>query len=238
MSAHQTIAILVGLSIIPPLLYMAWVRSLESSRREPMGQVLLAFLYGAIIGAGLALLLNGLFNAGTVYYAEAATGLSAVFLTVVVAAPFIEELTKGLGLGRRRSHIDELEDGIIYGTAIGLGFATTENLLYGITALYAEGVDVAIATIVYRTVSAMLLHAGTTALLGFGYARLVLRDDSVAVLLPYYLVAVLIHAAYNFMVLTSGLLGFVAAVVLVLILSSVMRSTIRKLDALPHSQYA
>lgn len=238
MTWHEPTLILVGLTILPPLAYLLWVRNMETSGREPMGQVLRSFVFGAIVGAGLALVLNTLFNVGAVYYAQAATGLGAVFLTVVVAAPFIEEATKAIGLGRRRPVIDQLQDGIVYGTAIGLGFATTENLLYGFSAFLDEGFDVAGQTIVMRTLSAMLLHGATTALIGFGYARMVRQNSVVAVLIPYYLVAVLAHAAYNFLVLTDTLYGFLAAVLLAMLLSYQMHKTIRRLDALPHTSRA
>jgi hypothetical protein len=47
--------------------------------------------------------------------------------------------------------------------------------------------------------------------------------------------AVLLHALYNFLVVSQGILGFWVAVAMVVLLSSYMRRRIRTLDALPHT---
>ncbi len=38
-----------------------------------------------------------------------------------------------------KGEIDEVEDGIVYGAACGLGFGATENILYGLSAGVAVG---------------------------------------------------------------------------------------------------
>lgn len=220
---------LVALSLIPPMLYLLWLRSRERFDREPVGSVVGAFVYGGTIGVAIAVLLHILFDFG---YQQSGGPfpLEDAFVAAVVIAPLVEEFAKALGLGRFRRRILELEDGIIYGAGLGLGFAATENLVYGVTALLDSGFGDAIVTVVVRVFSSMLLHSGASALLGFGYAVAVLRGRGMWSLLPYYLVAVFLHAVYNFLVSTQQLIGLVAAVIMVSFVATTLRRRIEHLD--------
>lgn len=225
------LGILVALSVIPPLLLAVWVRNMERYQKQSMGSVLGAFVYGGTLGVLVALMLNLLFDTSSVYF-SATTGLDAVVLSVVVAAPFLEELAKGLGLGGTRRHILELEDGIIYGAAIGLGFAASENLLYGVTAYLQDGSGIAIQVVVVRILSSTLLHAASSSLLGLGYGATVLEGGAVWRVLPFYLVAVGLHAAYNFLVLSATVVGSFLSVIMVWFLAVWIRRRIKALDAM------
>jgi RsiW-degrading membrane proteinase PrsW (M82 family) len=88
---------------------------------------------------------------------------------------------------------------MVYGAAIGLGFAATENLLYGLSAFSAGGILAFFLTVLVRVISATLLHATATGVTGFGVGRAVVTNRALLAALPYYLVAVLMHATYNFM---------------------------------------
>ena len=220
---------LVALALIPPLLYLLWLRSRERYDREPVGPVLGAFVYGGSVGVGVAVLLHILFDFG---YRQSGGPfpLEDAFVAAVVIAPVVEEFAKALGLGRFRRRIQELEDGIIYGAGLGLGFAATENLVYGVTALLDGGFGDAIVTILVRVVSSMLLHSGASALLGFGYGVAVLRGRGLWSLLPYYVVAVLLHAVYNYLVSTRQLIGLAVAVIMVAYVATTLRRRIERLD--------
>ena len=219
---YATLGTLLALSFLPPIVFALWVRNHERHQREPVGAVLGMFAYGGTLGIAFALVLSLAFDVG--FGGSELIGL-------VVIAPFAEELAKGLGLRFVRRRVREVEDGIIYGAAIGLGFGATENLLYGLSALLDAGLTDAITTISLRVLSSVLLHAGSTALLGYGYSLLVLRDSSMALLLPYYLLAVAQHALYNVLVGTQYLVGVAAAVVMVLVVTTLLRRRIRQLDA-------
>jgi RsiW-degrading membrane proteinase PrsW (M82 family) len=222
------LGILLGLAFLPPLLFMLWVRNHEKTQPEPLGAVFGLFVYGGSLGVGIALALSLLLDYGI---GVELGGLALV--GVVVVAPLVEEFAKGLGLGLVRTRVRELEDGIVYGAAIGLGFGATENLLYGFQALGDGGIEHAAVTIAFRVVSSVLLHAGSSALLGYGYGLMRLRRKGLAMLLPYYLLAVLQHALYNFLVGPQYLWGFAAAVVMVLVVTGSLRRQIRRLDARP-----
>lgn len=132
----------------------------------------------------------------------------------------------------------EIENGIVYGAAAGLGFAATENLLYESTAYLTDGVEAWAATAVLRSLSSALLHATASSLVGLGIARNALQGKS---WMPYYLGAVVMHGGFNFAASfgvvyydtlgdSAYLIGLVAAFTMVIIGVGVMRGKIRQLD--------
>lgn len=224
-----TLALLAAASFVPALAFLVWVRSHEKHGREPWRAVLGIFTYGATLGVLLAFLLASSL--------DISLGFGSVFLAAVVAAPLVEELTKGLGLRFSRAHVDEPEDGIVYGVAVGVGFAATETFLYGLGQLATASLGTAFAVVLLRNFTSLLLHASSSALLGFGYSRMRMRAGAWPDLLPYYLLAVALHALYNALVLTQAWLGIGIAFVLVAAVVTVLRRQVRRLDALgatPH----
>lgn len=215
--------ILAAISFLPPLAFLVWARNHERHGREPIPAVLGIFAHGATLGIAVAIALG-------LWLDLSLTGGSVVIAAVLVA-PLVEEMAKALGFGFVRRHVDELEDGLVYGVAVGLGFAATETFLYGILELSDTSVASALAVVVTRNFSSMLLHAGSSALLGFGYAAMRLRSGSLGGLIPYYLLAAGLHALYNLLVLSDNWLGFVAAVVMVFAVITVLLRRVRQLDA-------
>lgn len=237
MASDTTIfSVLVALSFIPPVLFLAWLRNHERHEREPWRAVFGAFVYGGTVGVAVAILLHVLFEFG---YHQAGGPFNleqfgAMFLAAVVIAPIVEELAKALGLGVVRKEIDEVEDGIVYGAALGLGFAATENFVYAVAALAEGGFASALATVIVRVFSSMMLHAAASAIIGFGYGLVRLRGGVTLEVIPHYLLAVILHAGYNYMVSTDAFIGFAAAVILVFVVVGFLRKRLRELDALPH----
>ena len=101
----------------------------------------------------------------------------------MISAPIVEELAKGLALlaafaASRWAHrrfgvfeFDGLTDGIVYGAAVGIGFAFTEDLYYFFREARETGVSDAISVFVDRRDffgPAMLRHAIWTATFGAG----------------------------------------------------------------------
>jgi RsiW-degrading membrane proteinase PrsW (M82 family) len=237
-------AVIVLVAFVPSILYLVWIRNTERYSREPYGRLLLIFFYGAIVSVIIAiafeLVLTLAFsqNIERVYEYLGENPSIPVIVLACVIAPFVEEAAKGMGIRRARRLMTELENGIIYGAAVGLGFAATENLLYESAALAEGGAQAFIATAVIRSISSALLHATSSSLLGLGIARKVLGMGG---WFPYYLGAVAMHSAFNFMasfgVLYEDRLGDVAfmiglgaALAIVFIGISLMRNKIRVLD--------
>jgi protease PrsW len=100
--------------------------------REPLRHILLAFglgLYAMIAAEGMATTAEGWFPVGFLRTGgEPARLIDAFFLS-----GFVEELAKAVVLMAAIYHwqeFDEPLDGVVYGVAVALGFATLENFLF------------------------------------------------------------------------------------------------------------
>ncbi len=196
------IEILVAVAFLPSILYMRWIRNAERYNREPWTTISLVFLWGAItaivISLALEMLLYGIYGAYIVRMYELLQNnetASALVLTCVIA-PFVEEGAKVLGVFFAKGHIFEIEDGFVYGAAAGLGFAATENLFYESGTLAAYGLFAYVLMVIIRSISSALLHGSATAVSGYGVARKSMYGRS---FLPFFLLAVLMHASFNFL---------------------------------------
>jgi RsiW-degrading membrane proteinase PrsW (M82 family) len=122
----------VVVAAAPSILLLAYFYLRDRFEREPLGHLLLAYLlgmYAMVAAQGLATAAQGVVPAQWLTPgAEPARLLDAFFLS-----GFIEELSKWVILMAAVYHwreVDEPLDGLIYGVAISLGFATLENYLY------------------------------------------------------------------------------------------------------------
>lgn len=239
-------SVLILVAFVPSVLYMIWIRNTEKHSREPYGLLLKVFVYGAVLSVLFAVLLElilvSLFhqNIERVYQYLGDNPSIPLLVLACVIAPFVEELTKALAVLRvkKRRMLVELENGIVYGAAAGLGFAATENLLYESAAFLTDGVEAFVATAFLRSLSSALLHATASALVGLGIARSAFQGKS---WLPYYLGAVALHGLFNFAASlgtvyydtlgdSAYLIGLVAAFAIAIVGVSVMRGKIRQLD--------
>lgn len=228
-------AAIIVAAFLPPLLFLLYVRNQEKTRREPAGALLKVFAFGAVVSVLIALVLESFF-AGEGREYEILRGrltIPSVVFLVVVVAPLAEEFAKGLGVRTAKRKILEEEDGIVYGAAAGFGFSATENLFYEIAALQEHGTTAYVATAVIRTFTGCFLHATAAGLTGYGMGRRYLHGGSLFEVVPYFALAVLLHAAFNFI----AVLDLRIAVAIIVILSFVALrytvSRIRRLDAAP-----
>ncbi len=180
--------------------YLVFIWWLDRYEREPFGWVMLCFVWGAFGGTffGCILSLIGTGFSAAIVGEEAAGTLATVFW-----APVTEELTKALIFAPLvlSRHFDNATDGLIYGAAAGLGFATIENLVYYMGA--AEGGLMQL--IVMRTAFSAIVHCTSSAMIGMaiGYTRH--RGGLMWFVIPPfgYLMAVLNHAMWNGMATLS-----------------------------------
>lgn len=111
----------LSLALIVAIIYLALVRFMDLNEKEPLWAVGAMFLLGAVAAAILPLLvgyavleLNPLWEA----LSDEVAKFVAFFLGVVAFA--------AVARSRGWSEISGLMDGVVYGTALGLGFATGE----------------------------------------------------------------------------------------------------------------
>ncbi|MCG7845384.1 MAG: PrsW family intramembrane metalloprotease [Methanomassiliicoccales archaeon] len=236
-------------AMVPSLIYLVWIRNSEIYNRERWRYVLSVYLFGMVVSIIGAVLLESvaielLRAPGTVFSEgfwsfEPYDPTVEIVILAVIIAPLVEEWTKSWGVLAIRNRIREPEDGLIYGAAVGLGFAAMENVFYNSSALLS-GFDVFLSTAVVRATTSTLLHASASAILGYGIARKYLygvRGIKVG-WLPYYLAAVLLHAMFNAFAVSGEviegewvpLIGLVAASVLAIGMFLWMRGSVRSMD--------
>jgi RsiW-degrading membrane proteinase PrsW (M82 family) len=148
--------------------------------------IILCFIWGAGIATTMAYVLETML----------ASHILDFFILSVLIAPVVEEFAKPLGLRFAKKEIDEIEDGLIFGAVAGIGFAATENLLYGIR-FWDQGFIVLFSLFYLRTVGSALLHASATALTGYGYSAKLLHKRSFISVLPFFFLAIVIHGLFN-----------------------------------------
>ena len=219
-------------AFLPAAIYVIWIRNTERYNRERWIPIIVCFLWGATVAIVASIILEIVLETSLAISINSTNvlGLS----TAILIAPFVEELVKPFALRTKtvKRELDELEDGIIYGAVAGLGFSATENLFYGYSFL-SEGLFVFLVLIIIRSFGGCLLHASATALTGYGYGKTVINRKSIIRVLPFFILAVLMHAFYNFLVSFDfiGLIsGLFMALIFVAISIRLVRNKIRTLD--------
>lgn len=218
----------VALALLPLPVVVAALRWVDRYEPEPRGLLLFTFFWGATVAALVAAVLN---TASVIIVARTTDAGQGMATTAVLVAPWVEEAAKGAAVLAvflfRRKEFDGVVDGIVLAGFTGLGFAFTENVLYfgraflagneqlGVTGgLFAAGV-----TFVLRGVLAPFAHPLFTTMTGIGLGIAARgRPGRARVLAPVagYLVAVLLHATWNYASL-AGLRGFFTGYVVVMI---------------------
>ena len=197
----------IGVSTAVIFAYLVVIWWLDRYEREPFWVVLLAFLWGGVGGTTLGCVLS--IGMSLPMEALLVPAQYAELVLATVTAPIAEELTKGLIFVFLifTPYLDNETDGLIYGAASGLGFAVVENMFYFLATAASGDPEVFYATVVVRTLFTSLVHAISTALLGYaiGYVR---HRELLPVLWVWPIVgfclAVVNHAMWNLLAHMSG----------------------------------
>ncbi len=203
--------VLIGVGILQAVIYLLFIRAIDLYEREPLRYVIPVFVWGFAVATTVSLVFNTLFQ---LTLSSVTSVKTASFFTAVVEAPIVEESSKGFALllifliaylVRRRSGLIEFAgvmDGIVYGAAVGFGFAIAEDLLYGLQ--YGP------ETFIVRRIFGGFAHASFTSVTGIGIGLIPwVQNRALKVLLPLVGLsgAIMLHATFN---LTATLLGPVA----------------------------
>jgi len=209
----RLILVLASTLVILGYLYVIWW--LDRYEREPWWMVSGMFLWGALGATLLGCLasLPFLVVAQGLIGPDLAPGFNAVVIAPIVeeaakAAVFLPVLlTASFGQSRLNfaRELDTATDGFIYGAAIGLGFATTENLLY-YAANYSASLETLVSIIGMRTAFSALVHTTSSGLLGMAIVAGRQRPGRWlwwAIPVGGYLTAVFNHAIWNGLAVAS-----------------------------------
>ncbi len=192
----------IVLAVAPGIVWLWVFRRKDDHEPEPLGALLGAFVLGGA-GVGLVLLVRPLIDGASF---ETAWG-AAIFDSFAITAP-IEESAKLLGVlvcARVWGELDEPLDGVIYAIAVGLGFASAENLFFA-----ASGSTPAL--LLQRGVTATLGHVAFTGSLGYflGHAWFARGGARIAWGAGGLTSAVLLHGLYDLFLVAPGNLGTIA----------------------------
>lgn len=184
-------------AILPALAFLLWMKMNDRLEPEPTWLVVLAFGWGAFSVLPAIIINTPLLEA------VAWAGL----------AGFTEEPLKMLGIyliaisPRLRSELNDHLDGLLYGSAGGLGFAFAENILY-----IARSLEAAPLIIPVRIIT-MSMHMFTTGLIGYwlGYLRVYGMTPSFSAILPALAFSIFTHMLWNTM---AQLLDLAAIIVI------------------------
>jgi RsiW-degrading membrane proteinase PrsW (M82 family) len=188
------LAVISIISVLPPLAYLLWLRRADRYEPDDLNDLFKALLAGATIGVfgGAVLTLLLLLPFSLFYMSES----SSTLLIAILLAPIAEELVKAICVMLFKRKLNRLESGIIYGAAIGFGFAIVENVLYGFTST-TEGLLMAVFLVCVRSLTAAFAHGSFTAVTGYGIARWVREGTNERTWLKYYALAVVLHGFFN-----------------------------------------
>lgn len=154
------------LAVVPAAIWLVAFYRLDRLEPEPKQYVLGVVVLGGILAGAIGEpLIRELFRVQDWIYDSALTGtLGSIFIV-----GFVQEFLKYAGVRYTVYHspeFDERVDGIIYGAAIGLGYATVLNLAY---VLDNNGVDLGVGAIQVTIVA--LAHASFSGVVGYFLGR-------------------------------------------------------------------
>jgi RsiW-degrading membrane proteinase PrsW (M82 family) len=230
---------LFGIGLLQALIYLLFIRAIDLYEREPLRYVIPVFVWGFAVATTVSLVFNTLFQ---LTLSSVTSVKTASFFTAVVSAPVVEESSKGLALiiiffiaylMRRRTGLIEFAgvmDGIVYGSAVGFGFAIAEDLLYGLQ--YGP------ETFVVRRIFGGFAHASFTSLTGIGIGLIPwVQNRALKVVVPFLglLGAITLHATFNLTATLFGPVGYLflflvvlAYIVVIIVWLYIERRTIRE----------
>lgn len=198
------------------LLFAAILYWLDRFEKEPLLLLGGVFLWGAVVAAGSAFIINTVLGMGLYLFtgSEAATELT----TGSIVAPLVEETLKGMAVLIVflifRKEFDSVLDGIIYAGVAALGFAATENTYYIFSYGFQEG---GWSGLFYLTFVRIFLvgwqHPFYTAFFGIGLAMARLhRSGTIKIIAPLIGlgIAMFTHAFHNTLASVVGGIGGLA----------------------------
>ncbi|MFH0737354.1 MAG: PrsW family intramembrane metalloprotease [Candidatus Micrarchaeota archaeon] len=188
--------------IIPSLWSLAWWYA-DYKEREPLRLLATLFLWGmlsALMAIGLNTVTDSLFLA---------FGLGAIGAFLV--APVLEELFKGTGLVLISEYheFDSVEDGILFGFVIGMGFSFIENWIYFLDTPMGSDIISWIFLFLMRSILFSANHGLYTAIMGGLIGWMVERKSEAPAsgFLLGWPIAAFFHAMHNSGSAVIALLG-------------------------------
>lgn len=192
--------VIILAAILPGLVLGIYIWK-RDPKPEPTFLLLKAAIYGALICIPIVIVESIL---GNLFFGVdgSPTSLIGTIVEAFGIAAIPEEAFKLLALWlllKNNSYYDEHFDGIVYAVCIGLGFATTENLLY----LFAN-IDNWQSVAFTRALLAVPAHYIFAILMGYYYSVYHFVNHSKENIVLILFAPVLAHGAYDTLALAGG----------------------------------
>ncbi|MBO3116473.1 PrsW family intramembrane metalloprotease [Winogradskyella sp. DF17] len=178
-------------AVAPILVIIIFIYLQDKYDKEPLGLLLLSFVFGAIVSVIIVTLIylvtDELIPITDKY------SIWQQFIKAFVIVGFSEEFSKYIVVryfAQPRKAFNEPYDGIIYAVMVSMGFACTENVLYVI----GGGYDVALI----RAFTAVPAHATFGILMGYFMGKAKFSNNRFWLNITGLLLAVLFHGTYDF----------------------------------------
>ncbi|HNT26472.1 MAG TPA: PrsW family intramembrane metalloprotease [Anaerolineales bacterium] len=206
---------------VPMFIFAVIIYWMDRYEKEPKLLLIGVFIWGAVVAAGAAFIINSVFGVGVYIFTQSDAITEAT--TGIISAPIVEEALKGLAVLivflLFRKEFDSVMDGIAYAAVTALGFAATENAFYIYSYGWAEGGVSGLLWLVFvRVILVGWQHPFYTAFTGIGlaYNRLS-RNMLVKLGAPVigFSIAMFTHAMHNTMATFLSGLGGLAVSTLV-----------------------
>jgi protease PrsW len=157
---------------VPMFLFAYILYWLDRYEKEPILLLGAVFVWGMVVAAGGAYILNTLF--GIVTYSLTGSEVTADIATGSISAPLVEEGLKGFAVLLVflifHREFDSILDGIIYAGIAALGFAATENSIYIWRGFEESGWAGLFQLVLIRVILVGWQHPFYTAFTGIGLA--------------------------------------------------------------------
>ncbi|MBI1223205.1 MAG: PrsW family intramembrane metalloprotease [Bacteroidetes bacterium] len=195
---------LLALTLGPGLFVLGWIYIKDKYEKEPLSLLLFAFLAGAVSALQVLHASEWWVRQGfgvsptnviaTAFYAFVSVGATEEIFKLLVVLIFLFP----------RKEFNEPFDGIVYCTAVAMGFATAENLLY----VYVNS-DPSEATWIalMRMFTAVPAHATFAILMGFFIGHAKFNSYRKMYIGLGFLTASLMHGAYDFFLFIQNIPG-------------------------------
>jgi RsiW-degrading membrane proteinase PrsW (M82 family) len=217
-------------AIIPMIIYLIIIWRMDKYEREPLKFLILHFIWGAFGAIILGIFGNMLLGSFTGLEEDGSHKNSLI--QTIIFAPVSEEIAKGVFLlwSVKSRKFDNVTDGLVYGSAIGLGFGMTENFTYFIA--YGDTFSTWVYLVFVRSLFSAVMHMISTATFGasLGIAKFNLRSTKSFLPITGLFLAVFFHFLWNFTVSYNStfLFGFVFMIVLIIYFILLFKYAIRK----------
>lgn len=194
----------IFLTFLPPILWLLFYLH-EDRRPEPKMLLILTFI-GGMASAIIAIFVEYFFLADKGVFPwlfGVSMAANPLFFFFVIA--IVEEYVKYLPfkfLISGRNEFDEPVDAMIYMMTAAMGFAALENALFAIP-LFRESFFSGLEIMTSRFLGANLLHALSSAIVGFFIAKSFLSPRRHHFIAAGIVIASILHMVFNYLILES-----------------------------------